>query len=170
MLQNPLYNSEGFGFSGRILSKYISLASDNNQNVVLIDHSLESSIPPLFKQYLFYNNMLSRKTVSEISSVVKRSNYDYKNFKVSLCPKESLPLNYTIITLPDNKCKSTSSLSKNLSISQLSDGGEIYKIFNDKVCNKYMLNRYPIGIGLNDLEVERLSEKLFCEKFITSFN
>jgi hypothetical protein len=53
------------------------------------------------------------------------------------------------------------------SITTLTDGGENYIIEEDRICNKYALKRYPQNITFADFNIERLSEKQFCETYIS---
>ena len=44
-----------------------------------------------------------------------------------------------------------------------------YDIYNDKICSQYNLLGYISDLKLSDLDMENLSEKRFCEKFIVYF-
>lgn len=164
--RNPIYSSEAFGFSGREVVKYIQLAKKTNQKVLFIDKP-SVFVPYFFKQYLFYANRYDKKTVSYVAQTIKNNSYLIDNFQINECPK-AIDNNTTIISVPDSPCKLLSSLKHPLSISRLADGGSIYSIYNDTICSKYNLNKYPSNITLKDLKVEELSEKTFCEKFISN--
>lgn len=165
--RNPVYNSEGFNFSARVLSRYIDLAKHEGQNVTIIADSTGIASSPS-KQHLFYTNSYNRESAQEITYFLRNKVSKYGNLTITNCP-EKFP-NNTIITIYDSQCMNLGKNPNRLSIAQLSDGGEIYKIFNDRVCNEYKLGRYPTGVKLHDFEVEKLSKSEFCLKFITNLS
>lgn len=169
LARNPIYNSEGFGFSGRVFSKYVDLAGKAGLNVVFIEKVSPDSIPPLFKQYLFYTNSYNSVTARELRTLIREGNFAYKNLSMKNCPEKPISPQTVIITVPDIKCETIDKETKHNNIAQLSDGGTIYSVFNDNLCTKYNLSRYPIGITLRDFDVENLSEERFCTQFITQF-
>lgn len=160
--RNPIYNSEGFGFSNRVLSRYINLSKDKNKVIVLTDGG-----PTLLKHYLFYTNSLNRKNLGEISSMFKGGIYSFDNIEVTKCAEKPIDRNAVVIGTYLKNCKSTRTTSKYLTISQLSDGGAVYHIYNDKLCSKYNLGTYPQNVSFEDLSLEKLDEREFCEKFIS---
>lgn len=160
--RNPIYNSEGFGFSNRVLSRYINFSKDTSKIIITTDGG---SI--LFKHYLFYTNRLNRKNSGEISSVFKRGIYAFDNIELTKCTEKPIDKNAVAIGTYLKNCKSTRTTSKYLTISQLSDGGAVYNIYNDKLCSKYNLGTYPQNVSFKDLSLEKLGEKEFCEKFIS---
>lgn len=162
LFRNPIYNSEAFGLSQRILSKYTSLASNYSEPVIFVEKTSGNAIPTVFKQYLFYTNSYNENTYKQVTSNINKGLYAFNNFSVQDCPGKT---NSTIVTTPNSKCK-IDNVNK-LTIAQLSDGGTIYNVQNDKVCSKYALNRYPNRITLDDLNIEGLSEEKFCTTFIT---
>ncbi|MCL5438765.1 MAG: glycosyltransferase family 39 protein [Patescibacteria group bacterium] len=165
LFRNPIYASETFGFSGREVVKYILLAEKENKNVIFLNKPSEF-IPYFFKQYLFYSDGYKITNARQISKIIKSGNYSINNFRISDC-RENIDKNSIIIAEPDSKCATLSKFNHPLSISRLADGGTIYKIYNDDICSKYKLERYPSSISLNDLQIEKLSEKQFCETFIS---
>lgn len=164
--RNPIYSSDAFGFSGREVVKYIQLAKKTNQKVLFVDKP-SNFVPYFFKQYLFYAKRYDKNTAPYIALAIKNNSYLIDNFEINECPK-AIDNNTIIISVPDSPCKLLSSLKHPLSISRLADGGSIYSIYSDTICSKYRLNKYPSNITLADLKVEGLSEKTFCEKFISN--
>lgn len=67
-------------------------------------------------------------------------------------------------------CPAIQEKIEKFSIAKLSDGGEIYGVLDNNVCRDHALSRYPNGIKIDDFEIEKMSEKTFCEKFITNLN
>lgn len=177
-LRNPIYNPEGFGFSVRLLSRYITLAEKNNQKVIVIKQHPEDDLA-LYKEHLFYTDSLNKNTATQIANEILNKTYRINNATFTICPLNSVEKSSTIIIpgevllnkdFQDFQCRGYDWKKKKLSIANLSDGGEIFAIFDDKVCQKYQLSRYPKDITLEDLKVESLSEEKFCKKFITDLN
>lgn len=166
LFRNPVYNSEGFSFSKRILSKYIDLATDKNSDILVISDA-QGLTTPVFKNYIFYSNGYTKENSGQIASLIQKNSKQYKNLRITNCPDE-MPAAKTVVIAPfDSNCNILKKISKDSSIAKLSDGYAIYNIFNDRVCNSYSLNRYPAGITFEDLKVEGQKEKDFCGNFIT---
>ncbi len=87
--------------------------------------------------------------------------------RIEECP-DRIPDNMVVIGKPDTKCKTILSIKNYLSIPLLYDGGEIYRIYNDKICNQYSLARYPSNFSINDFAIEKITTEEFCKKFITN--
>jgi len=160
--RNPIYNSEGFGFSTRVLFRYINLAKSKAKRVLLVTGDGSSS----FKQNIFYSNLFDEKKLREARSLFNQNKFQWENvYFLSTCPEKlDINENDTVIVLSFSDCLKENSW---LSISQLSDGGEVYRIFNDSLCKNFILNRYPPKIKFRDFKLEDLSEKTFCQKFIS---
>ncbi|MCL5432608.1 MAG: glycosyltransferase family 39 protein [Patescibacteria group bacterium] len=165
LFRNPIYASETFGFSGREVANYILLAEKQNKNVIFLNKP-SVFVPYFFKQYLFYSDGYTKDNAQQISKIIQSGDYSIDNFKISDCP-ENIDSDTVIIAEPDAKCTILNKFDRPLSISRLADGGTIYRIYNDTICAKYKLDRYPSSISLNDLALEKLSEKQFCETFIS---
>jgi len=163
--RNPIYNSEGFGFSNRVLFRYVSLAKQKASRVLVITRN--ESGP--FKQNLFYSNDYNKSTLTKVREVLNQGKYQWGNIHfLSGCPQNLiLAKDEVAILLPESRCLDEKEYPAWLSISQLSDGGEIYRIFNDSLCRDFELNRYPQGIKFGDFKVEELSTAQFCQRFIS---
>ena len=169
-LRFPLYNSEGVNFSSRILASYIKRL--DIQRKVYVFTSEPSGY---YKAYLFYTNAYNKDNASKIGTGFKNGDFVLGNVVFrQYCPSIS-ELNKDDATIimynactkmkPKNKDKQVSAVS----ISQLKDSGTVLKIYNDTVCQKYKLNNYPANITFSDFDVEKLSNKEFCTKFISHY-
>lgn len=163
LFRHPIYNSEAFGLSGRIITRYVKLAQQKKQNVLYLDFA---DNPYFFKQYIFFTNGYNQKTAPSIAHVVKTHVYPYENLSIGTCP-DQIPDNTAVIAKPENKCPALLGIKNYLSIPLLYDGGEIYRIYNDKICSQYQLSRYPYNFSISDFNIEKLAAQNFCEKFIT---
>ncbi len=157
-LRNPLYNSESFNFSSRVLAKYLSL---QDRPVYVING--DATTP--YKQYLFYNNALTKGSASTVANAYKKKEFVIKTIHFITCNQTNEIKAGSIIVF--DQCKKIPVSKNEKTIAQLSDAGKIYTIQNDKLCLNYALSSYPQHITFADLQIETLSIKNFCEKYIT---
>jgi len=164
----PYYNSESFGLSQRLYSRYTALASTSNIPVI---HFTES--PELyFRNYIFYRDLIQANTAEALRNQFIRSDYSWENTRfIKKCPtKEDIDKGDTVYFLSNTSpCKEYFINRPMTVIPSLSDGGTLYMIFNDKVCSNYALSSYPTGYTMDDLAVEKLPEKQFCERFVIRY-
>lgn len=160
--RNPIYNSESFSLSGRVLAKYLSL---QKEPVYVINGDPKTPL----KQYLFYTNSYNNENAKDIAKDFQTKNYLYKNLNFITCKDADKIKGENIVIYDDSKCMNFAKSSDRLTIAQLGDAGSIYTIQNDKTCNQFRLNRYPYGITFSDFSIESLSSQRFCEKFITKY-
>lgn len=165
LFRNPVYNSEGFGFSGRILSRYLNLASKNSAKVTVVTESASNA----FKQYLFYNDLVRKENLNQIGQKIRAGDYRWQNveFYTDCSTDNDLDSNNLQIYNTIKNCDFPGSW---VTIPQLADGGEVYRIYGDNVCRNYELSRYPSGLSPKDLGVEKLTEVDFCQKYITNLS
>ncbi|MEX2007200.1 MAG: hypothetical protein WD992_00305 [Candidatus Levyibacteriota bacterium] len=163
--RNPIYNSESFNLSARVLSKYLALQNDNGSVFVVTGDPRT----PL-KHYLFYTNSYNNDDYREVEQIFRSGKYSFENIHFITCPETGqIPENSVTIFESGIKCKKDIEYNgKLLTIAQLSDSGSIYFIANDKTCGNYPLRPYPFGIRFSDLKVEKLSGENFCQTFITT--
>ncbi|NMC36433.1 hypothetical protein GYA49_05315 [Candidatus Beckwithbacteria bacterium] len=179
----PVYGSEGFLLSKRILSSYLIRSKTKAKNIFISD----TPIRPLFEQYLFYDNALNSKdAVRKVAKSINNNQFiPFENMHFS-----NNCLNKDIIYNKDNlviqrslkNCKQSGQLDtdekivinkiplKPLSISSLEDAGQIYKIYNDTLCSKYKLNPYPRVYSYKDFEIETMDDETFCKTWISDLN
>lgn len=164
----PYYNSESFGFSQRIYSRYAELAKASGTSVVNITET-----PQLyFRNYLFYGDKLSAATVADIRTAFLTEKYTRENalFTKSCPAKADIDRGDTVYILSNTSpCKELFIRRPMTAIPSLADGGTLYMIFNDRVCRNYALSGYPTGFTMDDFAVETLPERQFCERFIVRY-
>ena len=164
----PYYNSESFGLSQRIYSRYMFLAGNHEIQVKNISHSSVG----YFRNYIFYNNIPSTVTIPKIREAFATGNFTWGRAAfTSLCPTaaELASGKITYILSDSSPCKQLFVKHTMLTIASLSDGGALYMIFNDRLCSQYALSPYPTGFSMNDFAIEKLPEKQFCERFIIRY-
>ena len=160
-IQNPVNNSEGFGFSNRLLAKYMRLASDQKMDVLYVGSNVVNS----YRQYIFYNNILSSRTIESVQLSIGSRAFHIDNIQFLECPQQ----------IPDEKgnkkiCAALTKLTNSFDpivVANLGDSGRIYEIYNDKLCSKYSLMEYQPMITFNDLEIEKMPAESFCKTYIS---
>lgn len=160
----PIYNSEGFFFSDKLLSKYVELASDKSEQDLVTISVKEPRI--LFEKFLFYNNLYSKESALEINQKVARNDFSYRNVKfVDTCSQMSPANNSTLIYDSRLGCEEeTQPVSRILSPA---DAGSLFVIKNDRLCNSYNLSRYPRVDDIFKFDVYKLTEEDFCKTWIS---
>jgi len=164
--RNPIYNSEGFGFSQRVMVNYLKQAKSKNKKVIVVGgNSLD-----VLKHYLFYQQNFNQDSLVRVREMIASGQYHWESiYFLPKCPQSfSVGEKETLILLPGNdNCLSEKKLAHRLSISQLGDGGEVLKIFNDSLCSVYELYPYSFGLKFSDFKIEELPLENFCQKFIS---
>ncbi|MBI2430698.1 MAG: hypothetical protein HYV39_01635 [Candidatus Levybacteria bacterium] len=162
----PVFASEAQAFSSRLMSRYIQLAnSENKKTSVLLGNPKNQ-----FKNYIIYSNIYSRQTSEEVKNAFLRRNYRLKNVTFITCDElETIEKNSIYIFDAGKKCTQFINVKNTLSIVQLSDSGAVYNIYQDSICSKFNLKPYVANLTFNDLAVEKLSPKNFCETFIIKY-
>lgn len=167
-IRNPVNNSEGFGFSNRLLAKYMQIAANSRAHVFFIGNDV---INP-FRQYIFYNDLLDRNSVKSIQASIHHRVFVIGDISFIECPQDAPEaIDSSIVITPYGKtCPSISAFKKSrtpLEISQLNDSGRLYEIFNDSVCSQYELPEYQHPITFDDLQVEKMTTEQFCKTYVS---
>ncbi len=146
-------------FPKRILTRYLVLAAAKNIPVTV--HA--SSTGDTFQKYLFYSDAMTKETIPAIARALTSPSIQFGGITFVSCGSPEQPQETVI---DDTLCGKPASEHHN-SIATLTDGGETYIIYEDKLCNTYQLKRYPEHIKINDFAVEQLSEQQFCETYLS---
>ena len=160
----PIFQSEGFNFSRRLLSRYLSLESTKSPIISVLAKEPES----LFRNYLFFNNLVTRENLNQISEIYqhsqKRQHFIWKNILITGNLADINPQGVVIsdIDITDPKYLS----SDKFSIARLSDPGEIFNIYRGITCSSAKLDPFTHHLNFTDFNLEFLPENQFCQKFI----
>ncbi|MCL6096715.1 MAG: glycosyltransferase family 39 protein [Patescibacteria group bacterium] len=153
-----------FDFQVRLFAKYASLAEKNWQDIIIYSPSASD----IFKKYLFYSNSYNLDTYLKIRSLYKADRFDFGHLKFRGCDNTINPSLISNLIIYDFNCGPLNKDYKHLSIPRLSDGGQSYEIYNDKICSRYDLKRYPSNLSIDDFAIEGMNSQKFCGIFITS--
>lgn len=164
----PYYNSEAFGLSARIYSRLSFFAEKKNIPVVFLANPIEGH----FRNYLFYNDAITRISLPSIRQSFREKRYVIDNVTfTSVCPSiaDVLSKQAMYIFNESTDCKELFIGKETDVITSLADGGTLHRIYNDEICGKYPLLPYPQKFILSDFAVESLSEDAFCKQFIIRY-
>lgn len=161
--QFPLQGN--FDFHVRLMSKYVKIANQNGQSVVIYSPRNKDE----FKKYIFYANLLNGKTIEAIKETIVTDKYKLNNVEFLGCNNTIDPTKDKRVVIYNYVCGNLPKESKHLTIPRLLDGGESYRIYNDNLCSKFKLGQFPFGISIGDFAIESLSTQKFCQTFITSY-
>ena len=168
----PVYSADGFYYYERILASYISRI-DTNLPVTVYTKEPDR----LFKSYLYYSNLISTQNSEEIVNSFRNMTYSTNNVVFTAdCfdPDNNAPgivIRDVIITdcikQPGQVVSNPDPLYFDISIANLSDAGVKMKISGDEVCGDLELRSYPYARTLSHFEVEKLSNQVFCQTWMT---
>ncbi len=158
--QQPLQGY--FDFPIRLMSRYASLANPTNKKILVFSPRSNDT----FNKYLFYSNSYNKNTVSSVRNDFLKGTTKINNIEFVGCDKTINPSKMSAIVLYDYECGSLNKEYHHLSIPQLSDGRETYRIYNDILCNKNISGVNPNYLTPNDFSIENLPVQAFCRKFI----
>jgi 4-amino-4-deoxy-L-arabinose transferase-like glycosyltransferase len=165
-LRYPIYASEAFGFSKKILTTYISLSNETSDELITI---YVKSPKDIFQHYIFKENLLNKDSSNTISEIINKDIIEYKNIRIINCMKEQLPETKGIIVIESGVCEKYLSLPIDkpyISIIQLSDAGNIYKIYDDRLCSNENLKLFSDIISFKTIEDGYKNKSIFCQNFI----
>ena len=152
-----------FDFPIRVVSSYAIRASDSQKITIYSSSSFD-----LFKKYLFYSNKYDKTSSNIVKNNLKAEKYLLGNVAFKGC---SLPIdlsNKDNLLIIDAKCGNQFKDLPHLSVSSLKDGGETFRIYNDKICKGVALGRYISNFKIENFNIEALSTRDFCPNFISS--
>lgn len=174
----PLFAAEGIFFSPRILASYLQRISTDKPIVVF-----ENEPEFLFTSYIFYNNLLNKKFISNIQQSYKEEKYTINNVTIQKCIPENLVMDEQTTYIFDvdvdycqtNNINGSTSLDfqsfpqlSSLQIKQIKDSGDNYIIYHDQICSSVNgLQSFLHPQSFVDLNINLLDDQTFCRTWIT---
>lgn len=159
--QHPLQGY--FDFHARVLSAYLKTAQ--RKTIAVTVYSDANS--DYFRKFLFYTNGITKDTISQIPALLNASSFGINGVQFKPCDLQAdIQKESGIVIIDIIHCQLTPAM-QHLSISKLSDGGEIYRIYNDSICKDYTLKRYSQNITIDDFAMDKLTTERFCETYIS---
>jgi len=166
-VRSPIYNSEAFIYSSRVLARYLQLANETGNKVVVYT----SEPQMLFKQYLFHTDSYSRKGVLAVQDAIRNKKYTLDNITFVYCDNK-VEVNESVITITssDKRCGASTKDGGYITLPQLSDSGSLYTIYNDTVCSSVLLNPHVPQFSITDFAVEQQDRNEFCGKQLIQYH
>jgi 4-amino-4-deoxy-L-arabinose transferase-like glycosyltransferase len=178
----PIYGSEGFHLSKRIMAEYIKRvkAKNSEQKIYVVNDEALAS----FEQYLYFNDEYKKENVDQIGKAVQENSLELNNvnFNNRCLPIEKLTQENTIVIVQDSlRCESEGSFVSpeneelkqlgfdSIGITYLVDTGQIMKIYNDSLCRDITLNAYSRIQKYSDFDIDKISNEDFCQKWLHRF-
>ncbi|MBU3935554.1 hypothetical protein KJ909_02675 [Patescibacteria group bacterium] len=160
----PIYQPESFVFSHHLLAKYLQLETDKNKEIYVLSQEPEL----LFRSYLFYTNYYQKDKFESIKNIYAKAtdnitfnHIHFINHHQYLPSGDNFTLIYNSIHFDFQKDNPT------FYISNPADAGNIYTINRGSTCQNSILSTYPNNIRLKDLNLDKINENDFCQKYIT---
>jgi 4-amino-4-deoxy-L-arabinose transferase-like glycosyltransferase len=147
-------------FDIRTLSQYLTLAQKLKYPIVV----RSTKYADLFKKYIYYSANINSQTATVLKNI--NINNDIKFGSITFTSCTNKVDNNTVTEIIDNMCDPQTP-TQHLSIRQLSDGGIRYFIYNDKLCQKYILGNYVTNLKLTDFNLEDMNDMDYCQKYIS---
>lgn len=172
----PVYASESHYFSDKILSKYLALASSDEKIII---HTLEPDFT--YTALVFYGNLFERININKLQKEYRDRTFSVDNFVLT---EECVPSDAAINTANTVIVKSTAELCDdeitlqpdatqsaeiNKVIGAVKDSGQVYKIYNDKVCQNLETPSYISIKNLSDFDISEMSQEEFCKTWIMGY-
>lgn len=148
-------------FPKRIASRYIALEKSRPIDVY-VDAPYD-----MMRKYMFYANAYSSENAFQMKDIIQSGKYQVGNVTFLSCNNTINPKDSSAVILYAHICGDLKNKTDFKTIKALKDGGEVFYIFNDTLCKKYRLTRFPEKLALKDFAVESLDEAPFCRAFIS---
>ncbi len=154
-----------FDFPSRVMANYVSRATAHGEKADLFIRITEDA----YRKYLFYTNSIKRENLGQIRKSFATHKHVIGKITFTSCldmDKTNKPKKLTIYQ--SSLCEDVSLDTPYLKIARWTDGGEIYRIYNEHFCSSHYAQKpYPSNFKLNQLAPETLSDQEFCETFVS---
>lgn len=161
-IRYPIYQSEGFFISRRILANYLKFEGNQKRYIEITTNEPES----VFRNYLYFTNQYNYQNFSKIRNQYlqhpDKRNFEWGTIKITDQKPDKLSLNITYITDANTEFFN---IQKYQSIYHLGDYHPLFNIYQGQVCPQASLNTVYY---FSDLDVEKHSLGNFCQKYISS--
>lgn len=165
--RTPVDKSIGWYHHKRIAANYIQrLRESSNEKVIVVTMQPEDT----FNTYIFYSGLYNTADkIKQINNISKSQIYEYNKIKfINSCENINQDDLKNSVIFVEQTVKCALDQKKTHKIANPRDGGGLYNIINDSLCNNYILNRYPNPRNLSDFKVEDLTKQKFCQLWITN--
>jgi len=168
-IRYPIFNSEGFSLSHKVLAKYLQLAIIKNPDIKIYVTAKDPLM--LFLKFLYYNNIYNDfDNIKAINQNISEKKYYFGNSTFTYdCLDNTSDINTDIIWIEENAKECPSPVIKTPRILTLTDSGSLFSIHNDFVCEKYNLPQYLKISNTSELDISSMNEEEFCHNWIAYY-
>lgn len=184
----PTNSLDWANFNERVIARYATLHQQSHPDISLTVYGNEPHY--LLYSYLLYGNNLSESNKDNIANqLVANTGSAIKTYRsnnvIFTNDCAQIDRSGTVISSVDavkcdveiesqapnlNNQQIINNFNKNqLSIPQVKDSGERFKINNDVICKDKAVSNYIILASLNQLNIEKQNESDFCKNWIADF-
>ncbi len=178
----PVVAAERIFFTDKIVSSYVNRVP-REQIVVVYTKEPEFT----FKTHVYYSNLFTKETAPDIQAAFANQEYSINNLTVTddCFDMNTLQEKNTVSILDsdayicvDGESKSKDALAStqsavlkdSITFAAVKDSGEVYEVFNDRVCSDYNLNTYIHITKLEQFNPAIMNDKAFCETWLTDLS
>ncbi len=150
----------------RIVASYV--ARNPDQPLLLY----ASQPQKVYESLLVYNQLIKPETMSVINQAYRNNDYTLGTIKLQgNCFDPQVASSAGTLVMVDYQvaqCEQANGLglARPISLSSIIDSGTRYTIYNDSLCQQFELKPFT-HIDRNLFNIEKLSNKVFCEAFFT---
>jgi len=187
-VQYPIYAADGQFFVERILANYLSRIPKDIPVIIYVPNQ-----EYMVNSYLFYNQLYTQDTALYIRDKYVAQDFTFDNLRfvtdcadiytvdpqaiiikareVDTCqsPPVTQPVSAQPV-LPDVVSAGKEFMAPTwrvITLSSIKDGGDLYHIYQDKLCTKETLRSYIAPQELRQLELEKLETPEFCQTWFS---
>jgi len=152
--------------SQHLLANYLNFEQNKSASITIVSNEPES----VFRNYLFYTQQYNYQNLGKIRQQYQEHPYSryFQWGNLTITDKvPSIKESQSTYIIDANIGGYLYANEKHLSLTQLGDARELYKIYSGKTCQKDTLSTYTSNLTLGDLNLSSLSETDFCQKFVS---
>lgn len=156
----PVTHQENYLLSERVLNYY--LTQNKNPKVVIAEQPRTSYLRAIF----YANADLQRKALVENANNFNQGKYNINNIDfIGDCINKTDDKIVYAISRDKGKCFLKN--KSDFSITDQKDGGDVFLLFNDKICQNKAKDSWRRYNYLSDYLIESLSVDSFCERWVS---
>ncbi len=159
----PVYQSEGFFFSRRLVSQYLKLVP-NDHPIVVISPEPDS----LYRNYLFNSNLLNRNNLKNITEQYQKNSSRelFTEANITFINKIPQTFDKNVTYIIDRQTNWQPKGIDFLVINKLNEPANLFFIINDNLCDRNQLDYYVHNLRLADFNLNQLNQQAFCQKYL----
>jgi len=161
-LQIPIHEHSFYQTSTRVLANYIHFEKDKSTSIEVISKEPRQIF---LETLLFSPNAIQEQLLKKGETLVSKDKYSIDTVSfVSDCPKTISKS--TVYLVEKDRVDCMKGMSEDFIIINQLDAGVEYYIVNGKTCIGQNLTRWRNPHLFSDYSIEKLSENIFCERWI----